>query len=805
MKAKWFTAYLLFLLCLLLLSGCVRSEVSESTPSYAELLAAVRQENTDAEVYTVLNHVPIDNWCVVGDRIHAFGGWYAKTDEERSTEKNLYVTCSYDGNDVTKLPLLGAEPVAHSLTQQQEGQELRTVLRKVITGPSDALYVIQEDLLEQEIQFEENGQLWVQYELEAQFCYLRTVTDGGALSEPLLLQFPEKYTDVAQVFFDEKGYLWMAVNSDVLQAPIQSALLCFSSETGSLLKSVSLPDNAVVDNSGKCIFLPDGQLVVHARNLDIADAGRTEAYGKALFFSVRDLATDSPTLSPLYAPKSLYTDDSTWILPSAADPSSGDIFVVGGGMGISRWNIDSGEVERVLKWEDYQINFRNVAAVLNLSAEEWLIVLQEESYGDFSFVRITTQDASFFEGRGIITVAVPGQYAETVQQAANTYNFNSPEKLIRVLDYSDAAAAGKGFTNGSEMLNDDIISGNVPDIVLTSAENITAHIRKGLFTDLYPFIDADAQLSRTDFVAGALAATEQDGTLPIVLLSYNLLTAVGDPDVVGSAPGWTWEEFYSVLAANPQAKTPYYLYDRYYVLLYQLMLGGSDYLDYSTGTAHLDSPEFIRVLESSAAYPAENGDYTADPKPVFAARQSLLNIQFIGDFRSVIAQNYAFDGPVVYKGFPSDNGGGSAFTSVLRGGITSYCTDPDAAWQFLRTLLLPEFQDNIQHSLPVRRDSLQKLAQAAAEPGQMAGLPPYLAGVTLTESQQEYWKRGITEEESTALLELIESTDVLYQYDSTIASILWEEADYFYNGVRTAEEAAALIQSRVQTYLAEQG
>lgn len=55
------------------------------------------------------------------------------------------------------------------------------------------------------------------------------------------------------------------------------------------------------------------------------------------------------------------------------------------------------------------------------------------------------------------------------------------------------------------------------------------------------------------------------------------------------------------------------------------------------------------------------------------------------------------------------------------------------------------------------------------------------------------------------LLALFKSIDVLYQYDSTIAAILWEEADYFYNGVRTAEEAAALIQSCVQTYLAEQG
>ena len=52
---------------------------------------------------------------------------------------------------------------------------------------------------------------------------------------------------------------------------------------------------------------------------------------------------------------------------------------------------------------------------------------------------------------------------------------------------------------------------------------------------------------------------------------------------------------------------------------------------------------------------------------------------------------------------------------------------------------------------------------------------------------------------------LIEAASQLYQYDGAVAEILWEEADYFYNGARTAAEAAALMQNRVQTYLDEQG
>ena len=145
---------------------------------------------------------------------------------------------------------------------------------------------------------------------------------------------------------------------------------------------------------------------------------------------------------------------------------------------------------------------------------------------------------------------------------------------------------------------------------------------------------------------------------------------------------------------------------------------------------------------------------------------------------------------------------------VLRLGITSQCKDVEAAWAFLRCTLLPEFQnlfvDGEKNAFPLRRDVLELAAEAAREKTEQYRLPSWLTGVSLTEKQLNEWKRGLTKKECRQITALIESTNVLYQYDSTIADILWEEADYFYNGVRTAEEAAQLIQNRVQTYLAEQ-
>ncbi len=788
---------LCFMLCTALcLTACAKPEPAEPGLTYAELLATVKQE-TSTDLSQVLN-INVQ-WSLHAGEIRAWGACEHEPDMENGSWSRAYASCSTDGSLIANIPLPEPEPLLETLEKTEEGQTCRSHYLQIHEAPDGILYILQMDEI---VHLEEMSDPTIgtfeAYVSDAKIHYIRGMRADGTLTEPVLLQLPAEDVN-AQVgltaFFDPEGNFWVEIGWPSSHQPYNVSWVRVSLADGTVTKTIAFPENhSFLDDP---VIFPDGSVLVKAKDFGPAWTG-------VYYYWIDDITADEPVYHEISFP-AVYNeiDDSSLFVPSQ-NPSSENVYIRTR-QGVTRWNVTKNVLEDAFRWEDYSVNQEHIQAAFALADGSYLLVMQEEAYGEYKFIRITVQNELLFDGREVITVAVPGQAAENVQQAANDYNFTSPEKLIRVLDYSDAAAAAKGFASGSEMLNNDIISGNVPDIVLTSAENITSHIRKGFFTDLYPFIDTDAELSRADLVAGTLAATEQDGTLPTALLSYNLLTAVGDPDVVGGAPGWTWEEFYSVLAANPQAKTPYYLYDRYYVLLYQLMLGGSDYLDYSTGTAHLDSSEFIRVLESSAAYPAENGDYTADPKPVFAARQSLLNIQFVGDFRSVIAQNYAFDGPVVYKGFPSDAGGGSAFTSVLRGGITSYCTDPDAAWQFLRTLLLPEFQDNIQHSLPVRRDSLQKLAQAAAEPGQMAGLPPYLAGVPLTESQQEYWKRGVTEEEAAALLALIESTDVLYQYDSTIASILWEEADYFYNGVRTAEEAAALIQSRVQTYLAEQG
>ena len=55
------------------------------------------------------------------------------------------------------------------------------------------------------------------------------------------------------------------------------------------------------------------------------------------------------------------------------------------------------------------------------------------------------------------------------------------------------------------------------------------------------------------------------------------------------------------------------------------------------------------------------------------------------------------------------------------------------------------------------------------------------------------------------LWKLIEAVDCTTLYDETALGIMKEEALAYFSGIRSAEKAAEIIQSRLSIYVAEQG
>lgn len=84
-------------------------------------------------------------------------------------------------------------------------------------------------------------------------------------------------------------------------------------------------------------------------------------------------------------------------------------------------------------------------------------------------------------------------------------------------------------------------------------------------------------------------------------------------------------------------------------------------------------------------------------------------------------------------------------------------------------------------------------------------MPGELASAGLSEEELEFWYNGPTAQDTERLIDVIGQADTLYEWSDTVPDIVREELLAYENGVHTTEEAAGLMQQRVQTFLAEQG
>ena len=112
------------------------------------------------------------------------------------------------------------------------------------------------------------------------------------------------------------------------------------------------------------------------------------------------------------------------------------------------------------------------------------------------------------------------------------FNSSSTTARIEVTDYSQYNN-DKDFTAGVTKLNTEIISGNVPDLFVTTDLPMGQYAAKGLLKDIYELIDADGELKRESFMTPVLKALETDGKLYSIAPGFGIVTLIGKSDVVG--------------------------------------------------------------------------------------------------------------------------------------------------------------------------------------------------------------------------------------------------------------------------------
>ncbi len=454
--------------------------------------------------------------------------------------------------------------------------------------------------------------------------------------------------------------------------------------------------------------------------------------------------------------------------------------------------------EPILNWLDCDINSNNLSDVVILPDGRILCLVNDwESGSGPEFVILTKTPASQVADKTELTLAA--LYMDyDLNKAIVAFNRSNPDYRIRVQEYSQYNTEDD-YTAGQTRLTTEIVSGNVPDLLVTSELPVEQYAARGLLEDLYPWIDQDPQLSRDDLVSGVLRALEYDGGLYQAAPSFMVLSMIGDSRIVGDEMGWTMADMAALFQSYPEGNAFRY-YSKTDLLNNFCYINLDDYIDWDTGNCSFDSPDFIELLQFANTFPDtidwENIEYV-DEYQLIADGQMPVTMYNMYDFSEYLLYKALYGGDVTCIGFPTSSGVGNRLYCYSAVAMSAKCKDKEGAWAFLRTLLSEDYQKN-QYDLPTNRRVMdQKLQEAMRTDGDTSY--SWVAGdIEVTVDSV------LTQEDVDKLNAVFDSLSGSIHYDEQIIGIIQEEAAYYFNGDKSAEDTARAIQSRMSIYVSEQ-
>lgn len=467
-------------------------------------------------------------------------------------------------------------------------------------------------------------------------------------------------------------------------------------------------------------------------------------------------------------------------------------------------DIDSDQVRSFAVQEDGTI----VGLIIDWSGEEAVVEM----------VTLTKTPAKDVEQKETLTLAI--QYLDwETKGAVLKFNRNNPDYRIEILDYSEYNTE-ENYEAGLQKLTTEILSGNMPDIVYTSGLPIDQMAAKGLLEDLYPYMENDGEVTPNDLIPAVRAALEMDGKLYRTAQTFSIVTVMGNREIVGEDMGWTMDEFRTAYASMPAGCDIFSMgTTRANILEFMLMMNESQFVDWATGECHFDSQEFIDLLDFIKLFPENfnwdaNTEYESDQSRIATGKQMLMETN-LGDFYDFQYNMSAFGDKGVFVGFPTSEGVGNALMLGSGYAISSKCANKDAAWQFVRQFMTADGQERIGWGFPTNQKAFDARLKEAMTPNYRTdenGNYVLDENGNKIEESKGGWSDGVnsyefyamTQEQADQLMDLVESCTRVVSESTSVYDIVNEEAQAYFNGQKSAEDTAKMVQSRVSIYVKEQ-
>lgn len=387
-------------------------------------------------------------------------------------------------------------------------------------------------------------------------------------------------------------------------------------------------------------------------------------------------------------------------------------------------------------------------------------------------------------------IVIRGLYVNNGRLKGQIAEFNKKNEdyYVRIEACGDGTDAEDFITQTSVQL----AVGKGPDILYGDAltDSVYSLIRKGVFEDLKPYMDASG-IKEEDYFKAAFDGLRLEDKIYGIMTTMNAAGELADRDIVGDGEKGVEGVLDALLAYGEKAV---YMRNVSSEEIVRNFLQGSESLwgmiDWEKGTFDADEEFLIKLLNVAKRY----GDDGRNSYPPIAEYQSSSFYYFKDCVRleeeGKVLSGYWFDDGC--HGMTT-----STYTIMM---INANSGNKEGAWEFIRFLLSEETQLSLDLGyIPVSKSAFAAQAQKEIEEGAIVEIQ----GVTGKVSKWIKGDEDLTEEKAQEIEAFLEDARALPIRTVPILDIICEESRDYFDGSKSAEDVIKVIKNRVSLYTQE--